>query len=77
MALQNLVNEDFVEKAIKQEIDREVAIRFEALKVELLEKLDRDKDTICAGIVLNVVKYVEVQTIGEKVVITIRKIEGE
>lgn len=60
---------------IKNGVQREVERAFDEHMKQLIKELERDKDTICAGIVLNIMKYVQMQTMQENVVITIRKIE--
>lgn len=67
----------FITNAIRDQVAREVAADFEALKNKMIEDLDRRKDEICSGVVLNVMKYVQMQTINENLVITIKKIENK
>ena len=61
--------------AVRDAMDREVKSRYETLKNEFIEQLDRDKDQICAGILLTLEKHVTFKTMGQELVITIRKIE--
>lgn len=45
---------------------------YEVLKKEMVERLDRDKDTIVAGLVLHLQKMMRIETSGEKLVIELR-----
>lgn len=62
---------DAISKAIKK--DTETA--FEDLKKELIERLDREKDNIISGVVLNVMEYVNYKTIDRNLTITVLKRE--
>ncbi len=66
-------DQNLIEKAILDAVRKDTEYAFEYLKKELLERLDRERDTIIAGVVLNVSKLVNYQTIGENLVITVRK----
>ncbi len=58
----------YVEDALR----REVARSYEVLRKKLLEDLDRDKDILISGIVLNVMKSTDVQMFGERITITVK-----
>lgn len=59
-----------IERGIKQEAER----LFEELKNQMVVDFERRKDTIVAGILLNVMSYVQYETIRDNLVVTtIRK----
>lgn len=66
---------DFISEAIKQGVEREVRAAYDSYIKKLMEDLERDKDTVCAGVVLNVMSRVDMRSIDNNLVITIRKIE--
>lgn len=64
---------DAIRRGVQQETER----RWEEYKKEFLEKLERDKDMIVAGIVLDVMQHVKMETMGREMVVTVRKIEDK
>jgi hypothetical protein len=59
-------------KAIQDELKGVVEERYEILKKELIEKLDKDKDQVIAGIVLNLEKSVTIDRFENKLVIEVK-----
>ena len=68
-------NIQLIEQVVQNGIKVEVGKAFEEHKKQMLEKLDKDKDAIIAGILIDVMKLVEIESMGNKIVFTIRKIE--
>ena len=66
---------DLIGNAIKQAVQRDTEQAYDDMKKKLIEDLDREKDTIVAGVVLNVMKLVNYETVGQNLVITVKKIE--
>ena len=66
---------NLITEAIKNGVKNEVSRRFDEHKKTLIEQLDKDKDMIVSGIVLNITKYIQMDTATDNLVITIRKIE--
>ena len=62
-----------IEEAIKKGVEEEVKKEFD-LSIEYLNKR---KNQICAGIVLNIMKTVNMQTLGEKMTIEIKEIKSK
>jgi len=62
---------NFISAAIKKEVER----RFDEIKDEFIKEIDREKDKICAGILLNVMGTINVDSMRNQVTITIKKIE--
>jgi len=59
------------EQTLKKATEKYVGEVFD----EQLKKLNERKNEIVAGIVLNITKMTDIQTIGEKTIITIREIK--
>lgn len=59
---------NYIEKGLEEEVGRMFDIK--------IEELNRKKSEICAGILLNVMKSVDMQRLGESVVFTIREIKS-
>jgi hypothetical protein len=63
---------NLITNAIGAELRKEVEARYEILKKEMIERLDRDKDIIIAGLVLHLQKTMLIETHGERIVIELR-----
>lgn len=63
--------------AIKSAIKRNVEAEFEEKKKQLIRDLDLRKDEICAGILIDVMRTVDIQSFNDRVIVTIRKIEDK
>ncbi len=66
---------DTIKKYIEDGIQIEVEKEFDILKEKLLKDLETKKNEICAGILLNVMKMIDIQQFQDKVVFTIREIK--
>lgn len=62
-----------LEKAIKEAITRDTEALFEEKKKQLIQEIDLRKSEVCAGVVLNVMKHVQMETRMDNLIITIRK----
>lgn len=63
----NKIIVDAVGKAVKEKAEE----IYEEKKKELVERLDKEKADTIAGICLRLMRYVEMQTEGQKIVLTI------
>lgn len=70
-------DKDYLVQFIQNGIEYEVKEKFEEIKKAFIEKLDKDKDQVCAGIALNVMGMVDISRSGQNVMITIKKIEDK
>ncbi|MFA5397978.1 MAG: hypothetical protein WC346_18345 [Methanogenium sp.] len=61
----------YIEQGIKQEVEKE----FDALKDKLIKDLEMKKNEICAGILLNIMKTIDIQNLNDRVIFTIREIK--
>lgn len=61
--------------AIRKGVQKQVEDRWEDYKKDFLEKLERDKNQIVAGIVLDVMAHVRYETRGTELLITVRKVD--
>lgn len=59
---------------IKVGIQAKVIETFENLKIEFLKDLDSRKNTICAGILIDITKQIDFVTQQDRTVITIRNL---
>jgi hypothetical protein len=66
------MNMDLIVNFIDQGIKKLVAERYEILKKDFLEQLEKDKAADLAGISLYIMKQVEINRMGENVIITLR-----
>lgn len=66
---------DFIYQAITSAIQKETSRLFEEHKKRMIEELDRDKDIIISGIVLHVAKSIEMQTMKDHLIVTIRELK--
>lgn len=57
-----------IEKAVRESIETE----YNKLKVELMHRLDEDKDAVLAGISLNVMKTIEFHHLEDRLVIELK-----
>lgn len=62
---------DAVKKAVKYEIEQE----YDRNVKELTERLEKQKDIIVSGVLLNLMKHVKMETMGQELVVTIRKLD--
>jgi hypothetical protein len=62
---------EYVKRGLQTEVEKE----FNRLKENLIKELDSRKNQICAGILLDVMKNVEMNRMGENVTFTIREIK--
>lgn len=76
MAISTKPNDTYIlNRAIEDAVRKETEAEFHALKQQLIEKLDRERDTIIAGVTLNVMKLVSFETMKDNLIITVRKQE--
>lgn len=66
---------NIIKKYIEDGIQNEVEKEFDILKDNLIIELERKKNEICAGILLNVMKTVDIQQMQDRIVFTIREIK--
>jgi len=72
MSMDKTVDSQIIIKAIDGEIKRLISERYDVLKKEFVEKLERDKATELAGLSLFLMKNVNLSSIGETITITLR-----
>jgi hypothetical protein len=60
-------------QSIKRAVQEEIELEYERLKKEVVERLDRRKDEVVAGVLISVMKTVQVNTMDDKIVFTIHK----
>lgn len=68
---------DRVSVAISEGVRQKVEEQYDEYKNKLIERIDRDKDIVCAGIVLNVMSFVQVRDLRTHIEISIKKIDAE
>lgn len=73
MATLKTTDTHILQRAILDAIEKDTAAVFDELKKELVEKLDWERNTIIAGVVLEVTRLVSYQTMGDNLVITVHK----
>lgn len=64
-------------KAISNALQKNVEAEFDKKKEEMIKALDLRKDEICAGIMIDLMKTVDIGVFGDHVTITIKKIEDK
>lgn len=65
----NQVLVSVIEKAIKEDVEA----AWEEKKQRMIEELEREKSKSIAGIVLYVMKTMDIQTIEDRLIITVRQ----
>ena len=71
---QDLTNiEETIKRAIKERIQSEVEEAFD-LK---MEELNKRKNEIVAGVVLNIMSYVQFEIMGKRMIVEIKEIGGQ
>lgn len=58
---------------IKKGLEETIEAEYEKAKKELVERLEREKAVAIAGLTLNIMKMVDMQNLGERLVLTIRQ----
>lgn len=58
---------DYIQRAIQEEAELE----FEHAKEEMIKRLDAKKDEVIAGITLNIMKRIRMETMTNELVITV------
>lgn len=66
-----LCNKDKIIEAIENSIKQEATVEFERAKKEMIERLDKRKDEIIAGISISIMEYVMIERMGNQLVIRI------
>lgn len=64
-------------KWLIEALKKEMELEFERIKKEFVDQLDKKKDIIVSGLVLNVSKHMQVQDFGSTLRIEIKKIEND
>lgn len=67
----------FIRENVESGVKTLVSQAFDRKKKELVDELDKEKDILVAGILLNVMKHVQIETLRENIVVTIKKIESK
>lgn len=67
--------DNFILEAIKDGVQQKVEIAFEESKNRLIERLEKEKDIIVSGVVLNVMRKVDMADYRDNIIITINKID--
>ena len=62
---------DLLSKAISDNIQKDVEKEFD----NKIKELEKTKNEIVAGVLLNVMKMVDIEQFGEKIIFTIREIK--
>lgn len=60
-----------IAKAIESGIFREAERIYDKQKEEAMKEFDRRKDEVLAGITLNIMKMIDMQYLGDRIVITL------
>lgn len=66
--------EEVIIDGIQEAVNMEGQKIFEQKKKEMVEDLERRKNEIVSGIVIGLMKHVQVQTMGDSLTLTIREI---
>lgn len=66
------MQDQFIINAIEAEVKRTIGEKYEVLKKEFIENLDREKATTIASVSLHLMKMVDIQSINDRVILTIR-----
>lgn len=69
------MNIDKITQYIKDGIQKEVEKEFDIMKDRLIKDFESKKNEICAGILLSVMKTVDIQRFRDQVIFTIREIK--
>lgn len=62
-----------IEKAIGESLKNLISDRFESVRKDFNDKLEREKDQVIAGIAINVMKYLQVETMNDHIIIKVNK----
>lgn len=71
-SIKNISSDDFIIKAIENEVKARIETSYENHKKDFLEKLEKEKAESLASITIWMMKQIDIQSIGDKVVITLR-----
>ncbi len=66
------LNQSYILEAIERELKRTISEKYELLKEQFLQQLERDKAQTLSGITLFILKQMSIETRGENIVITLR-----
>lgn len=75
--LQNINIEQFLNKAIKDAITKQLEAEFDSKKEELMKKLEDSKNRIIASTCLEVMNYVSFEKRMNEFVITVKEIKDK
>ena len=62
---------EFIKAAIDKEVKAEAEKQFEIAKKQAIEKIDKYKDEVVAGVILHVQRQMTMETFGQELRITI------
>ena len=75
MSISTTIKYDSLPEFIKASVSKEVRVfaekEFEVAKKEVLEKIDKYKDEVVAGVVLHIQRQMTMETMGQELRITI------
>ncbi len=72
MAIEKNTNDNFIVNAIESEVKRVVKEKYDNYKKYFLEQLEKDEAETLAGVSLFLMKKVDIQLMGEQILITLR-----
>jgi len=68
------LNEKTLLESIKAAIEKELDAEYDNIRKEFLEKLEKRKNEIIAGMLVNLTKNINVQSINENLIVTIKEV---
>lgn len=71
--LEKLPMEQILLKSMQQSIEQEVGYLWERKKKEIVEEIDRKKSEAIAGIALHIMNQIDMRTLEDRLVITLKK----
>lgn len=77
MATEQETNKFDFQRIVERAIQMEIELMFEKTKEDFIKNLDKEKDTLIAGILVNMKKSMDVQTMDNRIVFTIREIKKD
>lgn len=75
MSISKTDNQQAIVQYIHEGIQRQIEREFEIRKDEMIKDLNTRKNEICAGILMDIVKTIDIQSNLDRTVVTIREIK--
>lgn len=77
MAIENKTNNFDFQRIVERAIQMEIELMFEKAKEDFIKNLDKEKDTLVAGVLINMKKTMDIQTSDNRIIFTIREIKKD